>query len=43
VDAALADLLADERALLGALTERQRATLANLLRTVVIQFEERSG
>jgi DNA-binding MarR family transcriptional regulator len=42
VDAALTDLLADERALLGGLSDRQRATLANLLRTVVAPFDERS-
>lgn len=41
VDAAMADLLAGERALLGALTERQRATLAALLRTVVAPFDGR--
>jgi DNA-binding MarR family transcriptional regulator len=39
VDAAMADLLAGERELLGALTERQRTTLAALLRTVVAPFD----
>jgi DNA-binding MarR family transcriptional regulator len=43
VDAALTDLLADERTLLAALTDRQRATLANLLRTVIAPFDQRSG
>jgi DNA-binding MarR family transcriptional regulator len=40
VDAALNDLLAGERELLAALTERQRGTLAALLRTVVAPFDE---
>ena len=43
VDAALTDLLADERALLAGLSERQRRTLAGLLRTVVARFDERPG
>jgi DNA-binding MarR family transcriptional regulator len=41
VDAALTDLLADERALLAGLSERQRRTLAGLLRTVVARFDGR--
>ena len=41
VDAALTDLLADERALLGGLSDRQRATLASLLRSVVAPFDQR--
>ncbi len=40
VDAALTDLLADERALLAGLSDRQRRTLAGLLRTVVARFDE---
>jgi DNA-binding MarR family transcriptional regulator len=43
VDAALTDLLADERALLAGLSERQRRALAGLLRTVVARFDERPG
>ena len=39
VDAALADLLERERELLAGLTERQRATLATLLRTLVTPFD----
>jgi DNA-binding MarR family transcriptional regulator len=39
VDAALTDLLAGEQKLLSALTERQRETLAALLRTVVAPFD----
>lgn len=42
VDAALNDLLAGERELLGALTQRQRDTLAALLRTVVAPFDQAS-
>lgn len=38
VDAALTELLAHERVLLGGLTERQRATLADLLRRVTTAF-----
>ncbi len=43
VDAALTDLLAGERALLGGLSDRQRRTLAGLLRTVVAPFDEQPG
>ena len=43
VDAALTDLLAGERALLAGLSDRQRHTLAGLLRTVVAPFEGRPG
>jgi DNA-binding MarR family transcriptional regulator len=39
VDAAVADLLARERRLLGGLSERDRSTLARLLRTVLVNFE----
>ena len=39
VDAAIADLLARERDLLAALSARQRATLASLLRTVVTPLD----
>jgi DNA-binding MarR family transcriptional regulator len=39
VDAALADLLAQEQAILAALTSEQRDTLAALLRTVVAPFD----
>lgn len=39
VDAALADLLDRERALLDALTARQRTALADLLRTIVAPFD----
>ena len=40
VDAALEDLLRVESALLAALPEEQRATLADLLRPVVAQFDD---
>jgi len=43
VDAALTDLLAGERDLLGGLSDRQRRTLAGLLRTVVAPFDEQPG
>ena len=39
VEAALADLLDRERALLDVLTPRQRASLADLLRTLVAPFD----
>ena len=39
VDAALEDLLLVERGLLGALSEEERTTLANLLREVVAPFD----
>jgi DNA-binding MarR family transcriptional regulator len=40
VDAALTDLLAGERDLLGALSDRQRTALAGLLRTVIAPLDE---
>jgi DNA-binding MarR family transcriptional regulator len=42
VDAAVADLLARERRLLGDLSERDQAVLARLLRTVLVNFEHRA-
>ena len=42
-DAAFADLLQRERALLGGLTERDRDRLARLLRTVLVNFEGRTA
>ena len=39
VDAALADLVAREQAILHGLSERQRATLAGLLRRLVAPFD----
>jgi len=43
VDAALTELLAGERDLLCGLSDRQRRTLAGLLRTVVAPFDEQPG
>ncbi len=43
VDAALADLLAREGALLTGLTPRQRAQLADLLRRLLAPFDDRPG
>lgn len=43
VDAALADLLAREGALLAGLTPRQRAQLADLLRRLLAPFDDRTG
>jgi DNA-binding MarR family transcriptional regulator len=42
-DAAIADLLERERRLLGELSERDRDTLAALLRTVLVNFEGRAA
>jgi DNA-binding MarR family transcriptional regulator len=41
-DAAVADLLDRERRLLGGLSEQDRGTLAALLRTVLVNFEDRA-
>lgn len=43
VDAAIDDLLDRERALLGQLDQRQRETLAGLLRTVLAPFDTRGS
>ena len=43
VDAAIGDLLDRERALLGQLDQRQRETLAGLLRMVLAPFDARGG
>lgn len=40
-DAAVSDLLERERRLLGGLSERDRGTLATLLRAVLVNFEDR--
>ena len=42
VDGALADLLESERQLLHALSDEDRATLADLLRVLVVPFDEAS-
>jgi DNA-binding MarR family transcriptional regulator len=43
VDAAVADLLERERRLLGDLSGEDRESLARLLRTVLVNFENRAG
>jgi DNA-binding MarR family transcriptional regulator len=43
VDAAVADLLERERRLLGSLSGKDRESLARLLRTVLVNFENRAG
>lgn len=43
VDDAMADLLDREREILAPLTERQRATLASLLRSLVTPFDRRDA
>lgn len=43
VDAAMADLLARERMLLGDLSDEQRETLAGMLRELLVPFDEPTG